>query len=110
MKITFKNRSLLKLANNEKRRIAAMGKIRADKFNRRLVDLLEAENLEMLRFLPGNYHELNGDRKNQWACDLDQPYRLIFMPHQRPALKDLHSGSVSLEIQGVEIVEIVDYH
>ena len=32
----------------------------------------------------GHYHELTGDRKGEWACDLDQPYRLIFEPHEKP--------------------------
>lgn len=27
--------------------------------------------------LLGHYHELLGDRKGEWACDLDQPNRLL---------------------------------
>lgn len=56
------------------------------------------------------YHELTGDRKGQWACDLDQPYRLIFEPHENPIPTDNSGKYIWLEIKGVEILEITDYH
>ena len=34
--------------------------------------------------------------KNEWACDLDQPFRLIFR--------------IEIETKTVKIREIVDYH
>lgn len=71
MNITFADMILRKLANNDSRSLAELGKKRSDKLRRRLVDLSDAESLEALRYLPGNYHELKGDRKGQWACDLD---------------------------------------
>lgn len=43
---------------------------------------MRADTLEDVRYLPGHYHELTESRKEQWACDLDQPYRLIFEPHK----------------------------
>ena len=49
---------------------------------------------EDVRFLPGHYHELRGNRKGQWACDLDQPYRLVF----------------KIDEQLITIKEIVNYH
>ena len=53
-----------------------------------------------------------GDRKGQWACDLDQPYRLIFEPHEKPIPKNAEGRYlwIEIEIKGVEIIEIVDYH
>jgi len=56
------------------------------------------------------YPELTGDRKGQWACDLDQPYRLIFEPHENPIPTDNSGKCIWLEIKGVEILEITDYH
>ena len=50
------------------------------------------------------------NRKGQWACDLDQPYRLIFEPHENPIPTNEHAQYIWLEIKGVEIVEIVNYH
>ena len=45
-----------------------------------------------------------GNRKGQWACSLDQPYRLI--------LKGAEPDKVVIwaEIDEAEILEIVDYH
>ena len=60
MKITFRDRKLEKLANDDRKRLAAMGKKRSDRFNLRMVDLMQAENLEDVRHLPGNFHELTG--------------------------------------------------
>lgn len=41
---------------------------------------------------------------------MDNPYRLIFEPHERPIPTDSDGRSIWVEIKGVEIVEVVDYH
>lgn len=76
------------MANDDRLATRKLGTIRADLFGQRLDDLRAAVTLEDVRYLPGNYHELKGDRKGQWACDLDQPYRLIFQPHEEPIPED----------------------
>ena len=87
-----------------------MGNIRAKLYIKRLNDLYEANSLEDVRNLPGNYHELSGNRKGQWACNLDNPYRLIFEPLEKPIPTDKDGKYIWIEIKGIEIVEIVDYH
>jgi len=87
-----------------------MGPLRAKLFNRRLGDLRNSRSLEDVRHLPGHYHELTSDRKGQWACNLDHPYRLVFEPHESPIPADADGKYIWLEIKGVEIVEITDYH
>ena len=84
MKITFDDSMLEKLANDFKKCQKEMGTQRAKLYNKRLGDLHNANTLEDVRNLPGHYHELTGSRKGQWACDLDQPYRLVFQPHEKP--------------------------
>lgn len=69
-----------------------------------------AATLEDVRHLPGHYHELTGDRKGQWACDLDQPYRLVFRPHEQPIPMNEQGGYLWDEILGVEVLEVVNYH
>ena len=69
-----------------------------------------AITLEDTRNLPGNFHELSGNRKGEWACDLDQPYRLVFTPHESPIPLNNHGQFLWNEIKGVEIVEITNYH
>jgi len=87
-----------------------LGKLRASIFRRRLTQLEDAITLEDVRNLPGNYHELSNNRKGQWACDLDQPYRLIFTPHEKPIPTNEVGQYIWLEIAGVEVIEIINYH
>ena len=87
-----------------------MGNIRAKLYVKRMNDLYKVYSLEDVRTLPGNYHELSGDRKGQWACNLDHPYRLIFEPYEKPIPTDENGKYIWLEIKKIEIVEIVDYH
>jgi len=108
--ISFHNKKLEKLVYNESKLIKELGKIRAKLLLRRLGDLSNAETLEDVRYLPGNYHELTADRKGQWGCDLDQPYRLVFEPHEDPIPTDASGRYIWLEIKGVEVIEIVNYH
>ncbi len=110
MNITFKDRKLAKIAHDENKLKAKYGKVRGRKIKERLDDLRRSETLEAVRYLAGNFHELTADRKGEWACDLDQPYRLIFVPHEDPIPTDEHGRYIWLEIRGVRITEITDYH
>ena len=110
MNISFKDTKIEKLANDDRKCLREMGKLRANKFKVRLTQLRFAQTLEDVRYLPGNYHELIGNRKGQWACDLDQPYRLIFEPHEKPIPEDKNGRYIWFEIKGVEVIEIANYH
>ncbi len=110
MDITFDDNELEKLANDFKKCQKEMGPSRAKLYNKRLGDLRNALTLEDVRHLPGHYHELTGDRKGQWACDLGQPYRLVFEPHEQPIPTDEDGKYIWFEIKGVEIIEITNYH
>ncbi len=87
-----------------------MGERRATLFLKRLADLRDADTLEDVRYLPGRYHELINDRKGQWACDLDHPYRLIFTPQEKPIPTNENGQYKWFEIVGVEIIKVEDYH
>ncbi len=104
MKITFTDKKLEKLANDDRKMLKELGKVRATILRRRLTQLEDVRNL------PGNYHELTSNRKGQWACNLDQPYRLIFTPHENPISLNEHGQYIWLEITGVEVIEIMNYH
>lgn len=110
MDISFQNRKLEKLAGNPTKLFKELGQLRGKLFMRRLGALTDAETLEDVRHEPGNFHELTGDRKGQWACDLDQPYRLVFEPHEDPIPTDDSGRYIWLEIKGVEVIEITNYH
>lgn len=85
---------------NPRKAVQVLGFLRTKILLHRLDDMSQVTSLSELHLLQGNYHELHGDRKGQWACSLDQPYRLIFEPYI-----DGH-----IEVQAVEVIEIVDYH
>lgn len=110
MDVSVKNKKLKKLAEDYRKCQKELGHKRAELFMKRIGDLCDADTLEDTRYLPGHYHELKGNRKGQWSCDLDQPYRLIFTPHEDPIPTDKDGKYIWLEIIGVEIQEIVDYH
>jgi len=110
MIISFGNKKLEKLANNDKSSEIELGKLRASKLRIRLSQLRFVNTLEEARFLPGNYHELNQNRKGQWSCDLDQPYRLIFTPIENPIPKNQNGQYIWSEIKGIKIIEIINYH
>jgi proteic killer suppression protein len=110
VQISFTDKKLEKLANDYRKCQKELGQIRAKLFTKRLLELQTAQTLEDVRNLPGKYHELTGNRKGQWACDLDQPYRLIFTPHENPIPTNESGQYIWLEIKGVEVIEIVNYH
>lgn len=110
MDVTFANKKLRKCANDDRFAIRELGKLRFEIFKRRMAALYVAENMEELKHVPGHWHELTGNRKGQWACDLDQPYRLIFEPQERPIPTDKQGKCIWVEIKAVEIIEITNYH
>lgn len=110
MNITFADRKLEKLGNDYSLALRKMGALRAKLFHQRLGDMYDAVSFADLQFLPGNYHSLTGNREGQWACSLDQPYRLIFEPTVFPIPTDAHGVPLLSEMKIVEIIEIIDYH
>ena len=74
------------------------GAAMARKINTRIVELLVADSVDdLIQNHIGRCHLLTGDRAGQYAMDLEQPKRLIFIP-------------IAGEIQIVEVEEITDYH
>jgi len=110
VEITFDDNKLEKLANDDRKMLKELGKVRATILRRRLTQLEDANTLEDVRYLPGNYHELGQNRKGQWGCDLDQPYRLVFTSIENPIPLNDDGQYVWLKISGVEIIEIINYH
>lgn len=80
MKITFATADLECWANDDRKREKELGTLRSKKLKSRLDVIKNANNLEAIRNTPGKWHELIGNYKGHWACDLDQPYRLIIKP------------------------------
>lgn len=110
MDITFTDKKLEKLSTDYNKCRAKMGDKRANLFFKRLNNLRDAKTLEDVRNLPGRFHELTSNRKGQWACDLDHPYRLVFTPQENPIPTNEHGQFIWIAIKAVEIIDIEDYH
>lgn len=110
MKVKFSDKNLKNFANNDSAANRKLGLRRAKLYKARLDDFIDADSLEDLRHVPGNYHELKYDKKGQWACNLDQPYRLVFKPQEDPIPLDESGKYIWTDIKAVEIIEITDYH
>lgn len=110
MDIKFKRNNLEKYANHDRLGSKKLGQKRFKEFKKRLDQLKASKTLEDVRHQPGCFHELTRDRKGQWACNLDQPYRLIFKPQENPIPIDDDGKYIWVEIKAVEIIEIIDYH
>ncbi len=110
MIITFADRNLRKYANNNTLAIKKMGPKRAKIYQKRLEDMAATESFSDLKFLPGRFHQLSENRKDNWACDLDHPYRLVFEPADEPIPKDKDGKQILIEIRSLEIIEVTNYH
>jgi plasmid maintenance system killer protein len=108
--IVFKNKQLEKLCNDDRLAQKNWGKAQAAVLGRRLDDLRAAPSLEALRGLPGNLHELKGDRAGQLALDLKGGDRLIIEPAHEPPPTKPDGGLDWRQVTAVRIVEVVDYH
>ena len=111
MDIAFRDRKLLKCANEHRTAVKTLGPERADRFRKRLTELRAATCLEDLRHLPqAKFHELKANRAGQIACNLDHPYRLIMVPAHDPPPLNADGGLDWNLITAVKVIDIVDYH
>lgn len=77
---------------------------------KRLDDLLAAETLDDIRYAPGRFEELTGDRRGQFSLRLSANVRMIIEPADDPACHKNDDGINLRLVTAVRIVEIVDYH
>jgi plasmid maintenance system killer protein len=110
VEIVFAARRLEKLCNSDRELVRAFGPQRAKVLRRRLDQLRAAENLDVMRTLPGRCHELTGDRKGTLSIDLDGPYRLIFEPGENLPPVKADGGLAWERVTVIRILEVEDTH
>lgn len=78
----------------------------------RLDELADADNLEIMRYIPQAYcHELKASRKGQLAVKLDQGYRMTFEPANEPGHRKAGGGLDWSSITAIRILQLAeDYH
>lgn len=98
MQVKYKTEKLRKVCTDASIAKRKYGEAMTEKIQQRIDELLAIDSVEeMIEFKIGRCHKLNGDRNGQYALDLVQPYRLVFI-------------KIEDEIQVISVVEIVDYH
>lgn len=109
--IAFKTRKLAAACNTERTLKTTYGDPMAKTIMRRLAVLRSARTLSRVpRSKPERRRQLTGDRSGQYAVDLVQPYRLIFVPDHNP-LPRLDDGGIDTDrVTAITIMEIADYH
>jgi toxin HigB-1 len=80
------------------------------KLKQRLDDLVAADTMAVLETLPGHYHRLSADRAGEWACSLEEPYRLVFVPEGNPLPVSKDGRLDTTRVTAVRILEVVNYH
>ena len=110
MEVRFATRRLYRQLNAEVDARKTYGDQMGRKVAMRLQQMSAARHLGDLRELPGRWHELTGDRLGSLACDLVQPYRLIFQPSEEPPPRNSHGGLDWSAVDSVTITDIDDYH
>ena len=110
MDIIFKSKSFEKECNRRNILVRRYGQHRAKLIGRRLDDLRAAANLEVMRYLPGRCHELEGNRVGQLSIDLDGPYRLIFCVANDPVPAKKDGGLDWTQVTAIEIISLEDTH
>ncbi len=110
MKITYANNRIRKICTDDKAMLKELGPIGAKILRGRLKQMQISQNLAELRFLPGGWHELVGDRWGQLACSLNGLDRLVFEPDHDPRPLKPDGGLDWTQVTAVVNIEIVDYH
>ena len=113
MDISFKSTKLEKEFNEGKWLIKIHGSRRAKVIRVRLAELRAAVSLHDVGTPydgPGRCHELTGNRKGQLSVDLDHPYRLIFVPNNKPIPLKNDGGLDWKRVTEIMITGIEDTH
>ena len=61
-------------------------------------------------FKPERCHQLAGDRDEQFAVDLVQPFRMAFEVAHDAMPRDKFGGIDKERVTAIRIVEVTDYH
>lgn len=110
MDILFATDRLERLCTDDRTARKELGRDGAKKLRRRLDDLDAAPSLATLRALPGQCHELKGDRDGCLAVRLHGGWRFVFEPADEPVPRKPDGGLEWERVTAVRVVAVEDYH
>ena len=97
--------------NSEELLLRKYGRENARVIMRRMAVLMAAPALSDVPVTkPERRHPLTGDRAGQFAVDLKQPYRLVFVPVGNPAPRLANGEEDLARITAIQILAVEDYH
>lgn len=98
MQVVYKTRKLQKVCEDAEEATKTYGDKMAELIHLRIDQIQSADSVDMLlQFRIGRCHALVGNRKGQYAMDLQHPQRLIFEKKDEQTVE-------------VRILDIEDYH
>ena len=111
MEIAFRTRTLEKTFNSQSSLQKKYGERIAKTIMIRLALLKNAACLSLVPVTPPERrHLLKGNRKGQYAVDLDQSLRLIFEPNHDP-VPSLADGGIDLKrVTAIRVMDVTNYH
>ena len=110
MVVTYRTNRLQKIGNEEKTGIRELGPACAAKLRQRLAELKAFDTLNEVSHLPpSRCHELT-NRGGVYSVDLQQPYRLLFVPANEPIPRKADGGMDLRRVTAVEVIDIEDTH
>ena len=111
MEITFISAKLAKELADEKAILRKYGPDNGRRICQRLVQLMVAESLEVVRSLPQmRAHELAGDRAGQISVDVKHPRRLLLVPDHPEIPRKPDGGLDWNRVTKVKILGVIDTH
>jgi len=111
MEISFINKKLAKLLNQQKETLRTYGPDNGGRILRRLQQLADAANLAELAKLPQTrVHELKANRDEQISLDVKHPYRLLMRPNHNDTPRKPDGGLDWELITKVIITEVTNTH
>ena len=110
MQILFASDRDKKLFESKSEQARRFGPDAAKKLRARLDDIDAAASMEDMRNLPGKWEELKSDRAGQFSARLTGGLRLIVKPSRHPPPLKPDGGLDWRAIDGVTVIEVVDYH
>jgi len=109
--ISFKNKKTQRVLNSSAELTKKYGAINARIIQRRMVFLQAAPTLaDVPHRRPERRHQLEGKRQNEYAVDVEHPFRIVFKPGHNPIPKTRDGGVDLTRVTAIEILGVEDYH
>lgn len=111
MDVKFRNSKMQKRFESETQLTRRFGSRMAGKILRHMAFLRASHCLaDIPAERPFRCHQMKADRDEQFAIDLVQPFRLVFVVDHDPIPRDKFGGIDRERVTAIRIMEVVDYH